>query len=172
MNTILLISAVILLVGYVIYRTLFSSVSERVIRKQTIYKYKAKECLMTQSEIEFFKILTSITKDRYYVFPQVHLSAILEHKIAGQNWRNSFSHINGKSVDYVLCDMASLKPIYAIELDDKSHEAQSRMKRDREVERIFASTSIPLVRFKDYKSLTSEDIIECLRNARSSTIST
>ena len=62
------------------------------------------------------------------MFPQVHLSALLDHKVKGQDWRIAFRHINGKSVDYVLCDKATLQPVYAIELDDYTHEPRTRYK--------------------------------------------
>lgn len=63
---------------------------------------------MSNTEAEFFKKLQGVAGERYFVFPQVHLSALLDHKVKGQDWRIAFRHINGKSVDYVLCDKATL----------------------------------------------------------------
>ena len=124
------------------------------------YKYQAKEYFMTKSESDFFRILDKATCDKYYIFPQAHLSAILDYKVPGQNWKYAFRHINGKSVDYVLCDRQTLKPIYAVELDDYTHTYPDRQERDHEVERMLQSAGIPLVRFNDFNNLTKNEIVE------------
>ena len=100
------------------------------------------------------------------MFPQVHLSALLDHKVKGQDWRIAFRHINGKSVDYVLCDKATLQPVYAIELDDYTHERRDRVARDSEVERMFKVANLPLVRFAN-KDVSNDAIIEALTIAKS-----
>lgn len=129
------------------------------------YVYTRKNTLMSSSEIEFYKILEAAAEERYYIFPQVHLSAILEHKIKGQNWSGAFKHINGKSVDYVLCDKETLNPIYAVELDDKTHERTDRHDRDIEVNRIFQEAGIPLIHFSDYRNLSQSDIVRRFADA-------
>lgn len=147
-------------VGYAIY-TYFTSGNSNANTteiKKTLYNYQAKQYFMTKSENDFFRMLNNVAGDRYFIFPQVHLSAILDEKIKGQNWKAAFKHINGKSVDYVLCDRQTLKPVYAVELDDYTHTYKNRQERDQEVERMFQSAGIPLVRFNDLKTLTEEEI--------------
>ena len=119
---------------------------------------------MTRTEADFFMKLERAVSERYYVFPQVHLSAILDHKIKGQEWQYAFRHINGKSVDFVLCDRETLRPFYAIELDDYTHAAKDRKKRDSEVERIFKAANLPLVRFAN-KDVSEHDIVKALMSA-------
>jgi hypothetical protein len=119
---------------------------------------------MSRVEGEFFIKLERVVQERYYVFPQVHLSAILDHRVKGQEWKYAFRHINGKSVDYVLCDKATLEPAYAIELDDYTHEKADRRERDIEVERIFEAANLPLVRFRN-KDTSEDEIIQALANA-------
>lgn len=144
---------------YIIYSKLFgNNKTEQTEIKKTQYKYQAKQSFMTKSENDFFHILNNVAGDRYFIFPQVHLSAILDEKIKGQPWKAAFRHINGKSVDYVLCDRQTLRPVYAVELDDYTHNFSNRRERDIEVERMFYSAGIPLLRFNDYKSLTENDI--------------
>lgn len=134
-------------------------------KKAPVYKYSRKNYIMTRAESEFFKLLSDVASDKYYVFPQVHLSALLDHKISGQNWKPAFRHINGKSVDFALCDKTTLQPMYAVELDDLTHDADDRRLRDVEVERIFAAANLPLVRFRNYKSLSKNDIIQRFADA-------
>jgi len=120
---------------------------------------------MTRTEDEFFLKLEQAVSERYYVFPQVHLSSLLDHHVDGQDWGYAFRHINGKSVDYVLCSRETLRPTYAIELDDYTHEQSDRRKRDEEVERIFDEADLPLVRFKN-KNVSEQVIIQALMNAQ------
>lgn len=122
------------------------------------YTYKRKNCVMTSTERDFFKFLASAVGDRYYIFPQVHLSAILHHNAHNQGWRGAFAHINGKSVDFVLCDPIHLCPIAAIELDDRTHLKPDRVLRDIEVARILSEARIPLLRFCNPSKLIKEDV--------------
>lgn len=141
-----------------------NSANTRKVFKNNIYSYTAKSLIMTRAESNFFRTLEKTVSERYYVFPQVHLSAIVDHKVNGQDWRFAFRHINGKSVDFVLCDKVTLRPTYAVELDDYTHDSSDRRKRDVEVERIFAAADIPLVRFRD-KQTSSSEIISALTQA-------
>jgi hypothetical protein len=117
------------------------------------YQYQCRETLMTHSEHELFKILLEIVGGEYYVFPQVHLDAILNYKIRGQSWIGAFRHINEKSVDFVICDKQFEKPLLAIELDDRSHEREDRIARDLIVNNIFKNASFSLQRFNSKEAL-------------------
>lgn len=85
------------------------------------YQYKKKDFFLTRAEHECYDALVSAVGRNYYIFPQAHLSSIVDNKVVGQNWKAAFRHINGKSVDFVLCDKAYIAPRLAIELDDRTH---------------------------------------------------
>lgn len=159
-----------IILGLVIFAAILISAlrantsSKKKVFKNNVYNYTAKYSLMSKTESDFFVKLEQAVSERYYVFPQVHLSAILDHRAKGQEWKYAFSHINGKSVDYVLCSKTTLKPAYAIELDDYTHDKADRRERDREVERIFEAANLPLVRFKD-KDASESEIIRALADA-------
>lgn len=166
MDNFYVILAVIILAAVAIVGVKVSSGSEkRKVFKNNKYTYLAKNSVMTQAEGEFFKRINSVVGERYFVFPQVHLSALLDHRVKGQDWRIAFRHINGKSVDFVLCDKVTLQPVYALELDDFTHSRHDRAERDAEVERIFREVQLPLVRFKNL-NVSSDEIIQALSNAR------
>jgi len=158
--------ALVVIVIIAIWRVRSLATTEkRKVFKNNTYAYTAKPLLMSVTEAEFFVKLKRLVQDRYYVFPQVHLSALLDHRVKGQDWHYAFRHINGKSVDYVLCDKNTLKPVYAIELDDLSHTKPDRRERDGEVERIFKEAHLPLVRFSN-KDVSNETIIKSLSDER------
>lgn len=164
MELYLLIGLIIIVI--ILARIVFahSSNTKKVFKNNT-YSYSAKSLIMTRTEAEFFVRLNHIAEERYFVFPQVHLSALLYYSGREQNRLYAFRHINGKSVDFVLCDKQTLRPTYAIELDDKTHESKERRVRDAEVERIFEEADLPLVRFTN-KNVSDQEIIGALSDAR------
>lgn len=154
---------IIIILGRIV---LDNSRNTKKVFKNNTYSYSAKRLLMTRTEAEFFVRLNRIAEERYFVFPQVHLSALLYYNGREHNRLYAFRHINGKSVDFVLCDKETLRPTYAVELDDKTHENADRKERDSEVERIFEEAELPLVRFRD-KNVSDEEIVRVLSAARS-----
>ncbi len=113
---------------------------------------------MTSTETKFFELLKDAVGNEYNIFPQIHLSAFLDHEVGEQWWEGAFSHVNQKSVDYLVCDKKHLKPLVAIELDDSSHNRKDRISRDRNVEQILEESNMPLVRFSAREELSVEDI--------------
>lgn len=134
-------------------------------RRKTVYQYSAKRFFLTRAEHEYYDALVAVVGTSYYVFPQVHLPAIVGSKIVGQNWNAAFRHINGKSVDFVLCDKAYISPKLAIELDDKSHERPDRIERDSEVERILQQAGVPLLRLENSGAIDRSSLLAQI-NAR------
>lgn len=143
---------------------------ETPISKSGVYHFQKKEKVMTDAEGRFFEKLTSVVGERFIVIPQAHLSAFIDHRIKGQNWKAAFSIINGKSVDYLLVEKESLKPVAAIELDDWSHKKEDRIARDEKVKNILDEIGILLVRFDnpDISGQTIVDTFQQLVQARDS----
>ena len=129
-------------------------------KTKTAYHYSRKDFIMTRSEHEFFDILAKGLGDRFYIFPQVNISSILDHKVKGQDWRAARAHINRMSVDYVICDKSYVRPLVAIELDDPTHYRADRQKRDMDVNRLFEEVGLPLVRFSNTREMDNADIIQ------------
>ena len=173
MNQTLIIIVAIFVIFIIIVKLISAkkqSISPTAEPKESIsYHYTRKEYLMTQSEGGFLRLLFETVGTQYYVVPQVHLSAIFDHKAKGQNWKAAFKHINGKSVDFVICEKASMKPLIAIEVDESSHDADDRRARDTEVERIFSEANLPLLRFDQRSGLSREVIAQQILTSLAST---
>jgi very-short-patch-repair endonuclease len=110
------------------------------------FEYHRKNCVMTNAEQECYHALVSEMGPDYYFFPQMHLDAIVQPTDSRKDRFYAFRHINQKSVDFVACDKKQLGPLFAIELDDKTHNQPKRIERDKEVERILRGAGIPLIR--------------------------
>lgn len=155
----LIIFVVLIAIIFVVLKKYFPDVfNEKEKVNKSLYNYKKKDFLMSRAEHEFFDILIEVAGNQYYVFPQIHLSTILDNKVVGQNWRGAFRHIDEKSVDFVICDKAYIKPILAIELDDRTHEREDRKGRDGEVERILNESGLSLLRFRNNGGFNKEEI--------------
>jgi very-short-patch-repair endonuclease len=144
-------------VVFVVAMNLFAGVGDEDKKK---YQYKRKNFFLTRAEHECFDALMTAVGNDYLIFAQVHLPTLLDNKVVGQNWRGAFRHINGKSVDFVLCDKAYIAPKLAIELDDKTHERPDRQERDVEVERILKEAGIPLLRLENRGSFSASDLAQ------------
>lgn len=109
------------------------------------YMYTRKKYVMTYVESELFRRLDRLFGSKYFVFPQVHISSLLNHKLKGQNWRGVLSKIQRKSVDFALVGKETLETRCAVELDDATHDSQNRMERDSLVDEAFSRAGMPLV---------------------------
>lgn len=156
-----IIFAVIIIVALGIGSEVFNKkrkVNKEAEVEKSPYRYQKTDFLMSRAEHKFFDILIESVGDRCYVFPQIHLATILDHKIVGQNWRGAFRHIDEKSIDFVLCDKAYIKPLLAIELDDQTHNRVDRKKRDSEVESILKEAGLSLLRFENHGNFDKIEI--------------
>jgi very-short-patch-repair endonuclease len=118
-------------------------------RRKPRFEYRRKDGVMTNAERECYHALVSEMGRDYYFFPQMHLDAIVQPTDTRKGRFYAFRHINQKSVDFVACDIKELHPLFAIELDDKTHNQPKRIERDREVERILRGAGIPLIRIEN-----------------------
>ena len=149
METILLIIVIIVVVGVALA---FKKPLENSTKKQLKYTYYKKSRVMTETEYKFWQILKK--SNAPVIIHQAHLSTFLNHKVKGQNWKGAFSHINSKSVDYLICS-ETMEPLLAIELDDYTHKRADRAKRDEIVNAVIYASGTKLARY-DVSSLSDE----------------
>lgn len=100
---------------------------------------------MTAHEREFYGKLFRAVGQQYLIFPQLNLDKLLNHRIKKQYHDAAFKSIRAFSVDYVLCD-TNFRILCAIELDDSTHNQESRRRRDGAVNQVLAAAGLPLVR--------------------------
>lgn len=131
-------------------------------RTKEVYQYTRKKYFMTQSESGFMQLLFSELESEYRVFPQVHLSKIVDHKVQKQNWKAAFSHINSKSVDFVICSKNDYTPLLAIELDDWSRDSEKAKLNDAEKDRILQNAGLPLLRIREWRETPKEEIVQTI----------
>jgi hypothetical protein len=115
---------------------------------RTRYPYQAKP-ILTRRENHFYWMLRRETDRRgLLVCPKVGLKDLLAVNTRRQ-YMKYFHRIAQKHVDFVICDK-SLNVLFALELDDSSHDTEDARCRDHFKDRAFKAAHIPLKRIRNY----------------------
>lgn len=120
--------------------------------------------LLTQGEFAFFDPLREIVSGRFELYVKPSLVDVL-----GCRDHPRFREIAAMHVDFLLCDRKTLRPVLAIELDDRSHNSRSRVDADHLKEQLLAQRRIPLLRQRcevAYDLLAMREAIDCAISGR------
>src|SRR5947209_12049296 len=108
--------------------------------------YAKKKYFFSAAERSFYEILRRLLPG-HTVFAKVRLADLVGVTKGASSWRSHFNRIDRKHLDFILCD-SDLAPVVAIELDDRSHDDDDRQSRDRFVDQVLESVSLPIVRVR------------------------
>lgn len=125
----------------------------------------AKSALMDKWEAELYERLVVALKASH-VFPQVAMSAFVKEAERRSGGRNAFAQ---KYVDFLVCARGTLKPLYVIELDGRSHSSARAKEKDGQRDAMLASAGIPVKRYTSSKvdfTLILRDYLEVVDPAR------
>ncbi len=119
--------------------------------------YIAKRYIITMNELIFYKVLLEIAKElELILLCQVSLYSIIQTKYKNDIY---FNKIRSKSIDFVLVRQNDCKIKLCIELDDKTHNYQNRIERDKFINELFRDLRINLLRIKS-KPAYNKDILK------------
>lgn len=119
---------------------------------------------MTPTEMKFFKRLVAALPEAV-IAPQVAMSALIDLP-AHQN-QGKFAHVNRSKfsqqrLDFVVFDGSSGKAIFAIELDDHTHDSDAQKAKDAERDNLLESVGYPVERFDARQMPTAAALRKCL----------
>lgn len=101
------------------------------------------------SEFNLYKVLLELFGDKYFIFPQVNYSHLIEPKKSTyQEERKNRSRIDRKSADFVLCDKDRIVPKLVIELDGYVHNFKSKQARDEFIDDLAGIVDLPILHIK------------------------
>lgn len=110
------------------------------------FPYKAK-LLLTKSEYTFFKALQKILdNDKYIICPKVRLEDFIDVTDKQEIFKYR-GYIKSRHVDFLICDN-NLHILFAIELDDKTHNSEKAKNTDEFKNKLFEKIGIKLYRIK------------------------
>lgn len=118
--------------------------------------------LLTKAEMNFYQVLKNvIDNEKQIICPKVRMIDVLWTKTYRvENKLTFINKVNRKHFDFVICDKETLKPIMAIELDDKSHEEEARKERDEFVDALFTDLKFKVIHIQVQYSYNANEIKE------------
>jgi very-short-patch-repair endonuclease len=103
----------------------------------------------TNSEFNLYKVLLELFGDKYFIFPQINYSHLIQPKRASYTEeRRQRSRIDRKSADFVFCDKINVIPRLIIELDGSMHNFKSKQARDEFIDELTKIVDLPILHLK------------------------
>jgi hypothetical protein len=119
--------------------------------------------LLTAAEKKFFAALEQAVPEGCYVLAQVRLANLVQVKPGTPEFWKHFTKIGMKTVDFVVVRRETMTPVLVVELDDKSHDKADRRERDKFVNEVLASISLPIMRWPALSSYNMGELTQVLR---------
>lgn len=111
------------------------------------FPYTKRETLLSRGERAFQTSLSEAVGDRYLIMYKVRVADIMTCSEA--DWQRGYGGaISQKHLDFVLCERRSTRVVLAVELDDRSHEAEHRKRRDWFLNNALRAAGVPLLRIR------------------------
>ncbi len=156
----MLYGALIFIILVLIIEKFIETNEKEKIETKEIESFKKQECLLTATELKFYTYLKQITnKLGYELFCQVVLYEIIKTT----NYKD-FNKIKSKSIDFVITNK-ELKILLCIELDDKTHNQQKRIERDKLLDDIFKKSNQKIVHIKTQNYYNIEELEQQIRDS-------
>lgn len=143
----LIILALIVFIGYWIITKYFN---KNKLEDKKELPYEKKPYLFdANSEFNLYKVLIELYGDKYYIFPQINYSHLIQPKKSNfEEERKYRSKIDRKSADFVFCDKERIIPKLIIELDGYVHNFKSKKARDQFIDEITGIADLPILHIK------------------------
>ena len=119
--------------------------------------YGKRDHFLSAAEISFYHVLKNVLGDDIELLCKVRLGDLFYVQRPHEN-KGARNRIDRKHIDFVLCESKTMNPVLGVELDDSSHDRESRKKRDQFVDDVFKKTGLPILHIKAARGYVPEDI--------------
>lgn len=127
------------------------------------FPYYQRDNFLSPAELNFFRVLWEVVGEQAVLCTKVGLGDLFWVKHSDPSrFRIYTNKIDRKHVDFVLCDPATMQPLVALELDDKSHKRPERQERDAFVDQVFEVAGLPLLHISARRGYRTEEIATSL----------
>jgi hypothetical protein len=156
MTSYIALVVVIVVIGLVL------AIAKRLLRSASpsSLPYRKATTLFSAAERSFLGVLDQAVGREYRVFGKVRVADVVN--VAGvpnrSAWQRAFNLICAKHFDYVICSISDLAIVCVVELDDKSHQAKARQKRDQFIADLCRTASLPLINVPARASYGAPDL--------------
>ena len=125
--------------------------------------YGRQKYLMSAAERSLFGVLEQAVQGEYRIFAKVRVADLLYVTKGATERQGHLNRVTSKHIDFVLCDRDALRPVLAVELDDSSHDAPERQKRDTFLDDAFRAAALPLLHVKASRAYDVAALLEQIR---------
>jgi hypothetical protein len=125
--------------------------------------YRLREPFLAKTELALFRTLTEIMGSRYVVSPKVALSDVFYIVRPNENV-HFFNKIFRKHIDFLLCDLKTMKPSFGVEMVKPIAKNGAR-EADKFMEELFTDAGIPLVHIPTSERYDPADVISLFQIA-------
>ncbi len=141
---------ILIAIVFIAYWVITQYLNKKKVEDKKESPYEKKPYLFdANSEFNLYKLLVELYGDRYYIFPQINYSHLIQPKKS--NWEEERKHrskIDRKSADFVFCDKEKVIPQLIIELDGYVHNFKSKQARDQFIDEITGIAGLPILHIK------------------------
>jgi uncharacterized protein DUF2726 len=109
--------------------------------------YERRGVLLSPAEIHFLRSLQLAVREDWLIFSMVRLADIIKVRPKTHKFHSWNRRIQGKHLDFVLCDLETLDVKLAIEVEDPAAWGDG-LRRDRFVNTALAAAGVPLLRVR------------------------
>jgi very-short-patch-repair endonuclease len=157
MNQYLLVLIAIAVVLFVLITALAGLLGSR---RPSGYPYESYDSLLSAAERSFFGVLQQALEREFTALAKVRLADILrvQRGISAQHRSVAFNRIVSKHADFVICASDTFRVVGVVELDDKSHRAEARQRRDQFLDAALEAAGIPVLHVVAQHSYSIQDI--------------
>lgn len=142
------------MLGLLLFATVFIClIIYYIMTREVVWPYSAKPPLTEIEQKLYFRLLEALPN--HIILAQVSLYGILKVE-SKDEYMKYFNKIRSKSLDFVVCEK-DFSIVAAIELDDRSHEREERIKADYEKDTALRSAGVRIIRWpvKDFPSVAT-----------------
>ncbi len=111
----------------------------------TSLPYRTKESILTAAENRFYLVLIKAVENKAVIIPKVGLQDVFAINDR-ENYRSFRNRISTRHIDFLICEVNTLRPMFGVELDDSSHNKAETQKHDLFKNMVFEAALLPLVR--------------------------
>ncbi|MBI5957525.1 MAG: DUF2726 domain-containing protein [Chloroflexi bacterium] len=123
------------------------------------FPYHLRDNFLSPAELSFLGVLRTTVNGRAVICSKVGLGDLFWVKSDDQSrFRIYTNKIDRKHVDFLVCDVATMRPLVGIELDDKSHQREDRRERDEFVNKVFQAAGLPLIHIQAKRAYSTTEL--------------
>jgi hypothetical protein len=125
--------------------------------------YRLRGQLLSSTEMALFRALTKMNEGHYVICPKVALNDVFTIVRPNENV-HYFNKIFRKHVDFLLCDLQTMKPAFGVELVKPIVKSEARSA-DLFMENLFLGAGIPLVHVPSARQYVISELVSLFQLA-------